>query len=80
MRHRDGTTPGAPSRKRLADGNIESFNGRLRDECLNLHLFWSLTDARVVISDWKIEYNQHRRHSALGYQTSARYAETCTHQ
>jgi putative transposase len=46
----------------------------------NLHLFWSLTDARVVISDWKIEYNQHRRHSALGYQTPARYAETCTYQ
>ena len=53
---------------------------RLRDECLNLHRFWSLTLARVTISDWKTEYNHHRRHSALGYQAPARYAEACTHQ
>jgi integrase-like protein len=39
--------------ERWRNGYIESFNGRLRDECLNLHLFWSLTHARVVISDWK---------------------------
>jgi transposase InsO family protein len=68
--------PGQPWR----NGYIESFNGRLRDECLNLHLFWSLAHARVMISDWKTEYNHHRRHSALGYQTPARYAEACTHQ
>ena len=48
--------PGQPWR----NGYIESFNGRLRDECLNITLFWSLTQARVVISDWKAEYN-HRR-------------------
>ena len=41
----------------------------LRDECLNINLFWSLTQARVVITDWKDEYSHHRRHSALGYQT-----------
>jgi len=46
------------------NGYIESFNGRLRDECLNINLFWSLTQARVVIGDWKDEYNHHRRHSA----------------
>ena len=68
--------PGEPWR----NGYIESFNGRLRDECLNINLFWSLTHARVVISDWKVEYNHHRRHSALGYQAPARYAETCIHQ
>jgi putative transposase len=67
--------PGEPWR----NGYIESFNGRLRDECLNIHLFWSLTHARVVIGDWKNEYNHQRRHSALGYQTPARYAQTCTH-
>jgi transposase InsO family protein len=50
--------PGQPWR----NGYIESFNGRLRDECLNINLFWSLTHARVVINDWKDEYNHHRRH------------------
>ena len=41
--------PGEPWR----NGYIESFNGRVRDECLNINLFWSLAHARVVISDWK---------------------------
>ncbi|MFE9328690.1 IS3 family transposase, partial [Nocardia sp. NPDC052278] len=68
--------PGQPWR----NGYIESFNGRLRDECLNINSFWSLTHARVVISDWKHEYNHRRRHSALGYQTPARYAATCIHR
>ena len=68
--------PGEPWR----NGYIESFNGRLRDECLNINLFWSLAHARVLVSDWKTEYNHHRRHSALGYQAPARYAEACTHQ
>jgi transposase InsO family protein len=51
--------PGRPWR----NGYIESFNGRLRDECLNITLFWPLTQARAVITDWKDEYNHHRRHS-----------------
>jgi putative transposase len=68
--------PGQPWR----NGYIESFNGRVRDECLNINEFWSLTQARIVISDWKHEYNHHRRHSALGYQTPAGYAAACTHQ
>ena len=68
--------PGEPWR----NGYIESFNGRLRDECLDIELFWSLAHARVTITDWKSEYNHHRRHSALGYQAPARYAEICTHQ
>jgi putative transposase len=62
--------PGEPWR----NSYIESFNGRLRDECLNMHQFWSLTHAQVVIGDWKHEYNWHRPHSALGYQTPAAYA------
>ena len=67
--------PGEPWR----NGYIESFNGRVRDECLNINSFWSLPHARVVISDWKDEYNHHRRHSALGYQTPSDYARTCIH-
>jgi putative transposase len=61
------------------NGYVESFNSRIRDECLNINSFWSLAQARVVISDWKHDYNHHR-HSALGYQPPARYAATCTHR
>ena len=67
--------PGEPWR----NGYIESFNGRLRDECLNINLFWSLAHARVVISDWKEEYNLDRPHSSLGYLTPAAYAADCNH-
>jgi putative transposase len=67
--------PGEPWK----NGFIESFNARVRDECLNLHIFWSLTHAQITIADWKEEYNHHRRHSALGYQTPAAYAAACTH-
>ena len=68
--------PGQPWR----NGYIESFNARVRDECLNINIFWSLIHARVVIADWKQEYNRHRRHSALGYQAPASYAAVCTHR
>jgi putative transposase len=68
--------PGQPWR----NGYIESFNARVRDECLNINIFWSLTQARVVISDWKDDYNHRRRHSALGYQAPAVYAAVCTHR
>ena len=50
-----------------------------RDECLNINSFWSLTQARMVMGDWKHDYNHHRRHSSLGYLPPARYAATCTH-
>ncbi len=59
---------------------IESFNGRMRDECLNITEFWSLTQARLTITDWKHQYNHHRPHSALGYRAPADYAATCTHK
>jgi putative transposase len=68
--------PGEPWR----NGYVESFNSRLRDECLNINSFWSLIQARIVIADWKHEYNHHRRHSSLGYQAPAGYAATCSHR
>jgi len=46
----------------------ESFNGKLRDECLNGEILYSLKEARVVIEQWPIEYNTKRPHSALGYR------------
>ena len=67
--------PGSP----WCNGYVESFNSRLRDECLNINSFYSLLHAQVVIGDWKAEYNQIRRHSALGYQTPSDYARTCVH-
>jgi len=51
-----------------------------RADASNINMFWSLAQARVVISDWKADYNQRRRHSALGYQAPAVYAAARTHQ
>jgi len=45
---------------------VESFNGTLRDECLNVHWFTSLADAREQIERWRVEYNESRPHRALG--------------
>ena len=59
---------------------VESFNSRVRDECLNIKMFWSLAQARVVISDWKEDYNHRQRHSALGYQAPTVYAAARTNQ
>ena len=58
---------------------IESFNGRARDELLNITEFGSLTEARVIIEDWRNEYNTWRPHSSLGGLTPAEYAAQCTH-
>lgn len=68
--------PGSP----WCNGFVESFNSRLRDECLNINSFYSLLHATVVIGDWKTEYNHDRRHSSLGYLAPADYARQCTHQ
>lgn len=54
---------------------VESFNGTLRDECLNLHWFLSLDDAKRTIEDWRRDYNEFRPHSSLGGLTPAEYAE-----
>jgi len=67
--------PGQPWR----NGFIESFNGRLRDECLSVNQFYSLNHAKGVIGIWKEEYNQTRPHSSLGYLAPEVYAQLCTH-
>jgi putative transposase len=58
-------TPGAP----WENGHIESFHGKLRDECLNREIFGNLREARVVIGQERLHYNAERPHSALRYQT-----------
>lgn len=50
------------------NGTNESFNGKLRDECLNLEWFRHRREAQVVIEQWRRQYNEHRPHSSLGYQ------------
>ncbi len=57
---------------------IESFNGRLRDELLNLWRFDSLREARVIIEDWRIDDNTNRPHTAHGDQTPAEFAAAWT--
>ncbi len=62
------------------NGYIDSFGSRVRDECLNINIFWALAQARVVIADWKQDYNHRRRHSAIGYQAPAQYANNGIHR
>ncbi len=59
--------PGSP----WENGYCESFNGKLRDECLNGEIFYSWKEAQVVIEQWRVEYNTIRPHSALGYRPPA---------
>src|SRR6202790_3925206 len=59
--------PGSP----WENGYCESFNGKLRDECLNGEIFYSLKEAQVVIEQWRVEFNTRRPHSALGYSPAA---------
>ena len=64
---------------RAASGSLSPFgrlHGRLRDECLNREHLWTLTEARVVIEDYRRNYNHHRPHSKLGYQSPKRFAAT----
>ena len=56
--------PGSP----WENGYIESFNGKMRDELLNREIFTTLTEAKVLIGQWRKEYNQVRPHSSLGYR------------
>ena len=62
--------PGKPTQ----NGRVESFNGRLREECLNLSWFQNLFDARRKIAVWRKEYNEERPHSSLGYKTPKEFA------
>ncbi len=65
----DFSRPGKPTDNAF----IETFNGSLRDECLNLHWFATLTEARSIIETWRRDYNESRPHMALGYRTPQEY-------
>ncbi len=60
--------------KPMRNGFVESFNGRLRDECLNEHLFISYRHAREIIEDWRDDYNLNRPHTSLDGLTSNEFA------
>ena len=64
--------------KPMQNGVCESFNGCMRDELLNETLFFDLAHARTALARWVADYNQHRPHLALGYQTPAAFAATFT--
>jgi putative transposase len=67
----DFIRPGKP----VENGFIESFNGRLRDECLNTELFWSIQDARDKLEKWRQDYNNQRPHSSLANLPPAAFAK-----
>lgn len=66
----DFIRPGKP----VENGYIESFNGRLRDECLNVEVFLDLADARRKLDKWRNDYNQQRPHSSLADRTPDEFA------
>ena len=72
----DFIRPGRP----VQNGYIESFNGRLRDECLNGEIFFGLTDAREKLDRWKRDYNQKRPHTALADRTPEEFARQLGHR
>lgn len=65
--------PGKPTQ----NAHVESFHGRLREECLRVNWFTNLLDARRKIAAWKNEYNEQRPHSSLDYRTPNEFAEIC---
>uniref|UniRef100_UPI00207BC6CA IS3 family transposase n=1 Tax=Hydrogenophaga sp. 2FB TaxID=2502187 RepID=UPI00207BC6CA len=69
----DFSRPGKPT----DNANVESFNGRLRQECLNATWFMSIDDARGKIEAWRQYYNESRPHSALDWATPAEFARHC---
>ena len=69
----DFIRPGKP----IENAFIESFNGRLRDECLNVHQFVSIADAQTKIEAWRRDYNEHRPHGSLGHLTPTEYVAQC---
>lgn len=72
--HLDFIRPGRP----VENGYIESFNGKLRDECLNVEVFFTLADARRKLDFWHYDYNHQRPHSALADRTPAEFAAICS--
>jgi putative transposase len=67
----DFVRPGKP----VENAFIESFNGRLRDECLNANLFVSLADAKAKLEAWRLDYNEERPHSSIGNLTPSEFAK-----
>jgi putative transposase len=65
--------PGKP----VQNAQVESFNGKLRDECLNVSWFRNLWQVRARINAWRREYNSARPHSSLGYQTPEAFRDAC---
>jgi putative transposase len=63
--------PGKPNQ----NAYVESFNGRLRDECLNEHWFLSLAEARDTVEAWRLDYNGLRPHSSLGNVPPAEFEQ-----
>ncbi|WP_367114374.1 integrase core domain-containing protein [Deinococcus sp.] len=68
--------PGKP----WQNGFAESFHSRLREECLNLEVFYSVLHAQVVLESWRTFYNTGRPHSSLGYRTPDEWAREADHQ
>ena len=64
--------PGKPTDNVL----VESFNGQLRDECLNENVFESLAEARRILEEWRQDHDSKRPHSALGWQSPEAYRAT----
>jgi putative transposase len=67
--------PGSP----WQNAKAESFNGRLRDECLNMEWFRNLREAQVVIESWRRFYNEERPHSSLRYKTPTEFRREYEH-
>ena len=65
--------PGSP----WENSFIESFNGKLRGELLNREVFESLAEAKVIIENWRQDYNENRPHSSLGYESPGPFAASC---
>jgi putative transposase len=66
------STPGKP----IENAFVESFNGKVRDECLNEHWFASVAEARTLIETWRVDYNTIRPHSALHGATPEQFANS----
>ena len=64
--------PGKP----VENAFVESFNGRLRVECLNTNWFVSVKQARGIIENWRVDYNEIRRHSSLRCKTPNEFVES----
>ena len=66
----DYIEPGIP----MQNGHVESWNGKFRDECLNMHWFQTMGQAKTIIENWRMDYNEVRPHSALQYATRREFA------